>query len=422
MEPKMSGAPDRPALRRLSPEKVLGLAAVLGAAAFAVAVATGATARAWQAFHVNYLFWTGLGFSGVVLSAVFRVTDSRWGLAVRRLGECTAALVPLSLLLFLGVVAGYGSLAPDLHHLGPAKRLWLQPAFLLARDAGALALLAACALLYLYFSLRPDVGAARDAGGTPLGSLGAWLSRGWRGAADEARRSRRMTGILAPVLILVYCLVFTLLANDLVMGLDPTWTSTLFGAYFFITNLYAGWAALALAASLARLGDWRGLRATATTDVLHNLAKLLFAFCFLSMDFFWSQFLVIWYGNLPEETAFVLRRIRVEPWSDLAFAVLLFLFFVPFFALLFKRLKRDPRTLAILSLLVIAMLWLERFLLVAPSVWPHGGLPLGPLELGVTVGFAGLAGLAYLWLARRVPLAPAPEVVAAQAAEEAADG
>ena len=131
---------------------------------------------------------------------------------------------------------------------------------------------------------------------------------------------------------------------------------------------------------------------------------------------------MIWYGNLPEKTAFVLRRIRVEPWSHIAFAVLLFLFAVPFFALIFKALKRDPRTLAILSLLVMAMLWVERFLLVAPSVWKGGGLPLGPLELAVTAGFVGLAGLSYLWFARRVPLAPAAEVVAAQAAEEAADG
>jgi hypothetical protein len=389
---------------------------LVGAAAFAAALAGGATVRAWQAFHVNFLFWRGLAFAGVVISAILRLTESRWGWTVRRLGECSAALLPLVLLLQLGIVAGWGTLGPELGDVARAKQLWLAPSSLLLRDGVALLLLVALALAYVYFSLRPDLGAAKEAG-KAAGPLADRLTRGWRGAAAEAARARRITGVLAPLLVLGYCLGFTLFGIDQVMGLDPTWTSTLFGAYFFITSLYLGWAALAAAAALVRLRGFRELGPAMDDDVLHSLGKLLFAFCFLALDFFWSQFLVIWYGNLPEETPFVLRRVREQPWADVAFTVLLFCFLVPFVALLFKRIKRDPRTLLIVSLLVAGAMWLERFLLVVPSVWQGGGLPLGFLELGVTAGFCGAAGLCYLWLLRRVPLLPAPEVLAAQAAD-----
>ena len=97
-----------------------------------------------------------------------------------------------------------------------------------------------------------------------------------------------------------------------------------------------GWAALALFVGLARRRDLWGLAAAQNDDVRHSVGKLLFAFCFLAMDFFWSQFLVIWYGNLAEETPFILRRIREQPWQNVALLVLLFAYVVPFFALLFK--------------------------------------------------------------------------------------
>jgi hypothetical protein len=119
----MSSGPETRKRAVLRPELLLGLAAVAGAAAFGAALGLGSAARAWQAFQVNFLFWTGLAFAGVVLSAVLRLTDSRWGFAVRRLGECSAAFLPVSLVLYLGVVAGHGTLMPDLHHLAPAKQL-----------------------------------------------------------------------------------------------------------------------------------------------------------------------------------------------------------------------------------------------------------------------------------------------------------
>ncbi len=397
---------------------LLAACVAVGAAVFGAALGFGLALRAWQAFHVNFLFWTGMAFAGVVLSAVFRITDSRWGFAVRRLGECGAAFLPLSLVLYAGVVLGHGTLASHGHPLNHAREVWLAPTGLLVRDGAALLGLVLLALAYVYHSLRPDLDpAAADGGGRA-----AFLTRGWRGAEAEARRSRRVTAVLSPLLIVAYALVFTLLAVDQVMALDTTWISTLFGAYFFVVNLYLGWAVLALLASLARAERWGGLESAIDDDVLHNLGKLLFAFCFLSLDFFWSQFLTIWYGNLPEETPFLLLRMRAEPWVNVSAMVLLFLFATPFVALLFKRVKRDARALATVALLVVVMVWVERLLLVAPSIWRPDGFWFGPVELGVTLGFLGLAGLAWAWAVRRVPLLPSPAVTAAQRAEEADGG
>ena len=187
-----------PSARRrlpLGPAGLLAAAVLLGAATFTAGLLMYPPVRVWQAFLVNFLFWTGLGFAGVVLSAVLRMTDSRWGFAVRRLGECSAAFLPVALLLYLGVVAGHGSLAPDVHHLAHAKQVWLAPVFLLVRDGAALLLLTLLAFAYLYFSLRPDVGAAREAGADTMGGFGAGSPAA--GAAPmPARRSRRATGIL----------------------------------------------------------------------------------------------------------------------------------------------------------------------------------------------------------------------------------
>jgi hypothetical protein len=428
MERKMSGGASSSGRVGGRAPAVLAACAAVGAAAFAAALLLGQPQRAWQAFHVNFLFWTGLAFAGVVISAILRLTDSRWGLTVRRLGECGVAFVPVALLLFAGEAFGWRHIGPSLAGLSPGKQAWLAPSALLLRDGIALAVLAAGALAYVCVSLRPDLGAARDDGRAPATWLVARLSRGWRGPEREAVRSRRITVHLGAWLVLAYCLVFTLLGIDLIMALDPTWTSTLFGAYFFITNLYLGWAALSATAGWIGMRDGGPSAAAIDAKVRHSLGTVFFAFCFLSVDFFWSQFLVIWYGNLPEEAPFVLRRIRGAPWGDVAFAVLLFCYAVPFFALLFKRLKRDPRTLFALGALVVALVWLERFLLVVPSVWRGAGVPFGPLEIGVTLGFAGLFGVSWSWLARRVPLQPAAAVVAAQEAEaeaaerEAADG
>jgi hypothetical protein len=429
MELKMSTARNErgtsPMVRGAGP--VLLVLTAVGVVTFIAGIALGMpwSLATWQALHINFIYLVGLAFAGTVISVIFELTSSGWGQNVKRLAEASVALIPLVLITYLGVVAGHHHVAHYLYdpeqfeHLCHSKQVWLEPTFLLTRDGLALLLLAALSLAFVYHSLRPRMGKAleeRTLRDPTL--LAAWIAKGFGGFAKEEPRSKRIRDVLAPIVIICYALVLSLIAFDQIMSLDSVWISTLFGGYYFITSLYLGWATLSATSVMARRhrekdafsAYGKGIR----TDDLHDLGKLTFAFCMLGADFFWSQFVVIWYGNLPEETPFIMRRVFMDPWSDVAWAVAFLCYAGPFVLLLFKWIKRTDITLLGVTVAVMVMIWIERFLLVAPSVWleetvgAHYAylLPVIGISLGVSMGFVGLAGLLYRWSLGTVLLAP----------------
>ncbi len=121
---------------------------------------------------------------------------------------------------------------------------------------------------------------------------------------------------------------------------------------------------------------------------------------------FYTQYLVIWYGNIPEETRYVIKRTQQDPWSSLSWTILAMCFVLPFFALLFRKLKTHPKGLVTISLFVLVGMWFERFFLVVPSLWKSQGLPLGFPEFFVTAGFLGAVGLTVTLFLRKVSLLP----------------
>jgi hypothetical protein len=393
---------------------------LIGAGCLGWGLTSDAPLRAWQAFHVNFLYWMGLAFAGIVISAIFEMTSSGWGQNVRRLAESSVGLLPLGLVAYLGVIAGHHTLFEAGHHgheLIGGKVVWLEPTFLLSRDGGALLFLALLGSVFVYYSVRPGL-MVTFKGKVPNQGPGLlqWIMRNPRSVEEEKARSLRIRTVMAPIVAISYALVMTLIAFDQVMSLDATWISTLFGAYFFITNLYLAWATLSALSVVSRRGQ--GTRAMTAAgrririNDLHDLGKLTFAFCMLSADFFWSQFVVIWYGNIPEETPFIIRRIGTEPWSRLSWAVAFLCYAIPFGLLLFKKIKRTEITLFTICLAVMCMVWIERYLLVVPSLWHEApeALPLGALELGITLGFLGVAALSYRWMSniflRAAPIMP----------------
>jgi len=214
-----------------------------------------------------------------------------------------------------------------------------------------------------------------------------------------SRQSRRKNpsapsnlSALAVVTILLYSAVFSLVAIDLVMSLDPYWISTLFPAYFFMGNLCGGIAALAAASFL-----WRrltGVEEWFSDSIAHDLGKLLLGFTLLWTYLLWSQYLVIWYGNLPEELSFLVVR-TTGSWGMLSWMVLSLGFIIPFTALLSRHMKR-PTPLFVISLIMVVGIWLERFWLVVPS--PETGLSFSWVDLWVTVGFFALFALSQVFL------------------------
>jgi Ni/Fe-hydrogenase subunit HybB-like protein len=177
------------------------------------------------------------------------------------------------------------------------------------------------------------------------------------------------------------------------MALDPSWYSTLFGAYFFVSSFYLGLAAIAILAVLAQRR--LGLEEQIGRRQFHDLGKLLFGFCLVTGNFFWSQFVVIWYGNLPEETAYLILRGYEMPWAPLTWTILIVSFIIPFLLLLSRRVKESPRILLPIALVILIGMWIERYILVVPSLWHQAGLPFGWIELLITGGFLAAVALSY---------------------------
>lgn len=382
---------------------------VLGAIGFTLAASEGI--RAWQAYWINFLFWTGLAQAGVVLAAIVHMARGRWGGALIRIGLLQAAFLPVSLVLYLGIVIGSTEVIPWVADSSIAdsigqKSWWLDHSFLLIRDFVGLLILTIASLAFAYFVLRPDVAllAEQDEKLFP-----GWLTGGRRNLEAEKERSRKILTWLTPLLLIIYCLVYSLIGFDMVMSLDPHWYSNLFGGYYFITTLYIGIAALIVISALLRRP--LGLEDELNPKRFHDIGKMLFAFCLLAGDFFWSQFLVIWYGDLPEEIHFVIQRIDYQPWSSLAYAVLFGGFVIPFIILINRKVKQIPFTAAIVGLIVLAGGFAERLLMVLPSLHPEEGasFPIGIPELLISIGFLGLYGTSLLWALRRAPLVPAAE-------------
>lgn len=377
-----------------------------GAAAFMLGITGENPQRAWQAYLVNFLFWTGTACGAVLFGAVLNITNARWARPLKRITEAPGAFLPFSFALFLGLYVGRDEIFPWIRHGAHGKEWWLNIPFLFARDGVGLFLFMSVALALTAFSLGADRRAARDKARASTKATGTGSPS--PPAESEIRLEDspdwRIQKVLSVVLALLYASVLTLLAIDLVMSLDPRWVSTLFGAYFFITSLYAGLAMIMILAIL--LMGIEPLKGLIQPRHFHDLGKLLFGFCVLSGDFFFSQFLVIWYSNLPEESQYVILRIREAPWYFLAWTVLIVSFVGPFVTLLNRSIKMKPIPMLVLSSVILAGIWLERLLQVAPSLWKEGGLPLGFTEIFITGGFFGLMALCLLLFLRSAPLLP----------------
>jgi hypothetical protein len=344
-----------------------------------------------------------LAQAGVVISAIMQVTSSRWGRALKRTSEATSAFLPISFILLLVLLAGANSWMPWVHDPVESKQAWLNIPFLVIRQILAALLLGGLSLLYVRHSLRPDIGQLDESGEHPAAGVSRRVIAGWRGLAEEREASQRAQDRLAPAILIAYGWVFTLVAFDFFMSLDPHWFSTLAGGFYFIGNLFIGFAFLAVIAvwtrERLRLTEYIG------SHQLHDVGKLLFGFCILWAYLFWSQYLVIWYGDLAEETEFIYHRMH-GAWAPVAWTVFAMAFVIPFVVLLSRGVKTNPRGLTTIALVAFAGMWLERFILVSPSLWHGEGVPLGLIEILVTLGTAGLFGWSYTTFLQTFPVLP----------------
>lgn len=380
----------------------LALAAV-GAVAFVYGLLVGDSIRAWQALLVNFLFFAGLAQAGVVLSATLQTTSARWGRPLKRMSEATGAFLPVAFVLLLILLLGVSSWATWVHEPIPAKTPWLNIPFFVVRQILAFLLLSGLSVAYLYRSLRPDIGMLDESGERLATGFSRRLIADWQGAVQEGLSSQRSQDRLAPALLIAYAWVFSLVAFDLVMSLDPHWFSTLMGAYYFVGNLFMGIAFVAIVTVWGR--DRLGLQDYIGSQQLHDIGKLLFGFSILWAYMVWSQYLVIWYGDLPEETEFVYHRMH-GAWAPVTWAVITLAFAAPFTVLLSRAVKTHSGGLTAIAAVALLGMWLERFLLVSPSLWHGDGVPLGIVEMLVTAGVLGLFASCYATFLETFPILP----------------
>lgn len=363
--------------------------------------------RAWQAYLVNFLFFSGLAAAGVIFGAGMQVAKGHWGKPLHRIAQGFGAFLPVSWILFILLYLGHdlifpwigNPVNPDGHALPEA---WFNVSGLFLRGTIFLGLLYAGCLAFMYYSLRPDVPAVSGKLSGWRRRLADWMSRGFRGPDEEAARSRRILGRLSVPLILGFVIILSGMAIDLIMGLTPGWLSVLFPAYFFIGAWLSALAGIALlAAVLRRHLDLDFFAASSW----HDLGKLIFAFCIFWAYLWFSQFLPIWYGNLPRETLFIEARWQ-DPWTAWSVAFFVCVFLAPFVLLLWQKVKLMPAYLGSVGGLILVGFWLERFNMVVPSIWRESGVPFGWVEVLVTLGFVGLFGLCYALYTSTFPLVP----------------
>jgi hypothetical protein len=344
--------------------------------------------RAWQAYLINFLLWSAVAQGALLFSTVMHITKARWSRPLEGLAESFAAFFPISLVLFLVLFLGRDHVFPWTHETIPGKEHWLNVPFLFTRDLVGLLILYGLGWAYVSQALGLR-GTDKQAKGGLSAFVLKWFSRG----QPDREQYRQRLNVLSVLYILAYALVLSLLAFDLLMSMDPHWISTLFGAYSFVKAFYVGLGALIILAAILFLRH--GEAAGVSPSHFHNLGKLFFAFGLLWADFFYCQLVVIWYGNISEETGYIIARTMVQPWKTLAWTVFVVCFIAPFLILLNRRIKMKPRVMLILSAFVLVGIWLEHLLLVGPALNPHASrMPLGIADGLISLGFIGLMALA----------------------------
>jgi hypothetical protein len=324
----------------------------------------------FRSYLFAYLFWMSIGLGCLPILMMYHLVGGAWGYSIRRLMESGTRTIVLLAILFIPVLAGmseiYKWVSPQDPTVGEAvikKSLYLNVPFFIARAVFFF-------LLWWFYANR--------------------LNR-WSRVQDETgdigllRHFSRLSG---PGLTF-YGLTITFALIDWAMSLEPRWYSTIYGLLWVVDT---GLSALAFCIVVFTfLSDRYPLSEVARPENLHDLGNLLFAFLMLWAYLSFSQLLIMWSGDIPEEIDWYLSRLR-HGWEWTAAALIVFQFFVPWFLLLSRRKKRNPRTLGYIALVVLAMRLVDTYWMITPAFFPDG-FTIHWLDPVALVGIGGI------WLA-----------------------
>ncbi|MCB0359481.1 MAG: hypothetical protein KDD44_07585, partial [Bdellovibrionales bacterium] len=265
---------------------ILWLLVLVGLVFFVLSLNGPDPRKAWVAYHVNVTFFVAISMAGAGFTAVFHICNAQWVRPIRRIFESFSAFLPLAILLFAIGYLGHTYIFEWAHVPAPGKADWLTPQFVYGRNLLGLLLLAALIRKAVYLSLRRDIGAVRGGlTGVPESRRERWSNSrfdkfmvGWPSdAVSGLKEASDSLWILSPVIVMVYALVMTMFAFDMIMSVDFHWFSTLFGALYFMSAVYVAFAGVSMGLGLLR--ELHPLfRAKIERRTLHDHGKLLFGF------------------------------------------------------------------------------------------------------------------------------------------------
>ena len=353
---------------------------------FTLALILGAVLSPGHFFHgylVGFVFWTGITVGSLALLMLQHLTGGAWGLVIRRVLEASTRTFPLLLLLFIPVAIGLKHIYPwtdaAVMNSTPAlqkKTSFLNPSFFILRAFVYFAIWSALAMALNWLSLQQD-----------------------RAASREVRK--RMQMISGPGLVVtIICITFA--AIDWVMSLDPSWYSTIYGLIFV-----ASWALSALAFTILIM-NWLSAREPMNAVVQprhsHDWGNLTLTLVMLWTYFAFSQYLLIWSGNLPEETTWYVAR-KHGGWGAIALAVVIFQFAFPFLMLLSRATKKNAQRLAMLAALILVMRIIDVIWLIEPT-YSRGDFVFNWMDYVAPIAIGGLWLGTFAWQLQKRPLLP----------------
>ena len=353
----------------------------VGAAALVVAF-TGDPQRAWANYLLNNVYFISLAAGAMLFLSIQRVTHSGWSAGFIRVPEAMGYFIPVSAILFLVLIGGTGSL----YHWAHEGAAGHDP--LLAHKAPYLNLPFWIIRMVVYFALW---------------TLMTWLIRrlSLREDAQGGTGFFRKGEHYAKIYIFIVIITFSFAMIDWVMSIDAHWYSTIFAVKDFVAAFHH---ASIVIAFIVLILHRRGYFPFLNKHHVGDFSRYIFMLCIIWGYFWFAEFMLIWYGNIPEETAYFIPRVRGEGWRFFFFANILINWFLPFVLLMPKAMAQNSLVVKLVIPFLIIGQFIDLYLQIFPGTL--GEQVLGFQEIGMFAGFAGLFMLVTGWGLTRARLYP----------------